>query len=253
MHKDGFKELCKFLVISLIILVSGQKALAYTAGWEAVNQYHGYLTDLYNCVNEGEKFEDAIYNYSSSWTVDFGWRDDAAYEEDFKVSTLGGTDYKWADNVDLMLFSGHGSKNGFYFGTTVDDHMLHYEDAYWGDQNLEWIIIDACNVLFDDDTLWDRWGWPVFKGLHYILGYNTECYDVDTRGRDFIKYAMYLGYTVRLAWIHATIDSEDGTMAAYLRADSADTDTYNDHLFDFGSVSTDPINPTNLYYSTWNT
>jgi hypothetical protein len=226
----------------------------YEAGWEAVEEYHGTMPNLPETIDEGEKFEAAIYAYSSSWVVDFGWTNDNAWEEDFKVTSMGGTDTHWADDVDLMLFAGHGSPTGFYFGSTVDDHQLHYTEADWGDQDLEWIIIDACKVLQDNSSKWNRWGWPVFKGLHYILGYNTSTYDVDTRGEDFIKYAMGYGDTVRNAWIKATQLSESGTKAAYMRADkSGVSDTYNDHLWGFGYVSPDPVNPSTLYYLTWDT
>ena len=111
------------------------------------------------------------------------------------------------------------------------DYKIEYTEANWGDKDLEWIILDACDILKDDDTKWDRWGWPVFKGLHYIFSYNTLTTDVDTRGKDFIKYAMYYGWTVRNAWIRATQLSESGTKAAYMRADETGiADTYDDEV-----------------------
>jgi hypothetical protein len=250
MHKHDFKGLCMLLVVGLILFVTGKNALAYSAGWEAVNNYNGYLPNLSECIDEGEKFEDAIFAYSNNWDVYFGDYDASAWEEDFKKTSLGGTDVDYADDVDLVLFSGHGDQNGFYFGTTIDDHQVHYNDADWGDQNLEFALIDACNVLLDNASKYNRWGWPVFEGLHYLCGYNTTCTDVDTRGEDFIKYAMDDGLTVRSAWINATIDSENGTKAAYMRGYSSGADTYNDHLWGFGSVSADPT-PTTLYYLTW--
>ncbi len=223
------------------------------AGWEAVEEYHGNGDDLPKTIPEGQKFEQALNNYSNTWINDFSWTDDAAWEQDFKDPGLGGTDNFYADDVDLMLFAGHGNRNGFYFGVEVDDRQVHFNDAVLGDKDLEWLIIDACQVLRDDDQKWNRWGWPVFEGLHYVFGYSTNTKDVDTRGEDFLKYAMQNNWTVRNAWIKATILSENNTTAAYMRADNAHTDTYNDHLWGFGSVSDDPDNPTTLYYLSWST
>ena len=223
------------------------------AGWEAVKNYHGTAPDLPKTIPEGQKFQAALNDYSSTWTNDFHWTNDAAWERDFKDATKGGTDNHWADDVDLMLFAGHGNTAGFYFGVNMDDRQVHYNDALLGNKDLEWIIIDACEVLKDDPNMWNRWGWPVFKGLHYILGYSSTTNDVDTRGRYFLTYAMQHRWRVRDAWIRATILSENGTTAAYMRADNASSDTYNDHLWGFGHVSTDPTNPTVLYHAQWST
>jgi len=229
-------------------------AQAYDAGWEGVNNYNGYASNLSNCISEGQKFATAI-NAATGWTTAYGFSDNSAWEEDFKKQSSGGTDNSYADNVDLVLFSGHGNSSGFYFGTTYDDIQLSNLDAEWGDQDLEWIIIDACQVLeYDSGGVYNRWGWnsDAFSGLHYIFGYDTVSYDVDTRGELFVQYATS-GSTLREAWINATIISENGTKGAYLRADASGTDTYNDHLWGFGSVSSDPTSPTSFSYARWDT
>jgi len=257
------KKLLKSLalcVLFLFITVCFQATTyGYEAGWEAVDEYNGLAPDLSECVNEGTNFQDAIASYGGymGWWTSYGFADDNAWEEDFKEEIFGGTDDYYADNVNLVLFSGHGNRNGFYFGTFNDDPQLYYSEAKWGDHQdgLDWIIIDACEVLQPGGVpnVWNRWGWPVFRGLHYILGYSSITYDVNTRGRDFIKYAMEYGETVREAWRDATIISEDGTTAAYLRADNAISDTYNDHLRGFGHTSPDPVSPTILWYFWWST
>ncbi len=223
------------------------------AAWEAVDNYNGTNPNLPLTIPEGQKFANAINNYSSSWVTDFAWTNNNAWERDFKSSTLGGIDNLYIDDVDLALFAGHGSPSGFYFGVNQDDLEVHYNDAILGNKDLEWLIVDACLVLQDDASKFNRWGWPVFKGLHYVFGYSSITYDVDTRGEDFIKYAMDYGWTVRDAWINATIVSENGTTAAYMRADNSTSSTYTDHLWGFGSVSSDPVNPTTLFYLSWGT
>jgi len=255
--KKLLKSVALFVSFLFITLCFQATTYGYRAAWESIDQYNGVAPDLSECVNEALLFQNEIaLRAGTTWWTSFGFANNSVWETDFKVEGLGGADYLYADNVDLMLFSGHGSSNGFYFGTWNDDPQLHWTEAQWGDQDLEWIIIDACCVLNNaDNNVWNRWGWPVFKGLHYILGYSSTTYDVNTRGRDFIKYATMYGYSVRNAWYWSTVISEDGTTAAYLRADDATipTDTYNDHLWGFGYTSPDPVHPTTLYYSYWTT
>ena len=223
------------------------------AAWEGVEKYNGNSSDLSKTIDEGQKFEAALANWGSGWVTDFRWTDDLAWERDFKTSALGGTDTVWMDDVDLGLFTGHGNQNGVFLGVNQDDLTIRWDEALLGDKDLEWLILDACLVLSDNAGKWNRWGWPVFKGLHYIFSYSSITYDVDSRGEDFVKYAAKHNWRVRNAWIKATILSESGTTAAYMRADNRDSDTYRDHLWGHGFVSTDPDNPTMLAYMSWST
>ena len=143
---------------------------------------------------------------------------------------------------------GHGSPSGFLFGKKLDDAKAKPTEITWGDRQLEWIALDACDVLARDGVF-DRWGWPVFNGLHMILGFDTTTGDEPDRGRLLAQY-LNAGWTVREAWIRACQDTEDSdTQWAYLRADAQGTDTYHDHWWGKGAVSSDPLNPTTLFYA----
>jgi hypothetical protein len=147
-----------------------------------------------------------------------------------------------------VFFSGHGSADRFYFGKKIDDAVAKNTEIRWGDRQLEWIALDACNIL-ERDGVFDRWGWPVFRGLHYILGFHTTTGDEPNRGRLLAQY-LNAGWTVRQAWIKAAQDTEDSSVWwAYLRADASGTDTFNDHWWGKGSVSADPASPTVLFYA----
>ncbi len=216
-------------------------------GIEWVRQYHGLASNLNNTKPQAEGF----YNTLSA-TRRFQWGDDLAWDQDFEQQGAGspatGTDTTWADNVDMVFFSGHGSPGGFLFGVKSDDARAKPSEIRWGDKELEFIALDACNVL-SVDGVFDRWGWPVFKGLHYILGFHTTTSDEPDRGRLLAQY-LNAGETMRRAWIKACQDTESSdTVWAYLRADTASTDTYNDHWWGKGSVSTDPYNPTVLVHT----
>jgi len=147
-----------------------------------------------------------------------------------------------------VFFSGHGNPSGFFFGKKIDDAEAKSTEIRWGDKELEYIVLDACNVL-EENGVFGRWVWPVFKGLHYILGFHTTTSDEADRGRILAQY-LNAGNTVRQAWIKACQDTEgSGTEWAYLRADAPGTDTYHDHWWGKGSVSPDPDNPNVLYYA----
>ena len=217
-------------------------------GIEWVKQYHGRASNLSNTKAQAEGF----YNTLSGVRV-FNWGDDLAWDQDFEQSGKGspaaGTDTTWIDSVDIAFFSGHGSSTGFLFGVAgKDDGKAASTEIKWGNNDLEWVALDACEVL-SRDGVFDRWGWPVFAGLHYILGFHTTCADESKRGRYFAQY-LNDGWTVREAWIKAAQDTEgSGTQWAYLRADAAGTDTYRDHWWGEGFVSSDPTKPTVLYYA----
>jgi hypothetical protein len=218
-----------------------------SVGVEWVKKYNGLAGNLTNTKAQAEGFYNTL-----AGTRQFNWGDDLAWDRDFEQAGLGspadGTDGTWADNADFVFFSGHGSSDRFYFGTKLDDAVAKSSEIHWGDNDLEFIALDACNVL-ERDGVFDRWGWPVFRGLHYILGFHTTTSDEADRGRLLAQY-LNAGWTVREAWIKAAQDTESSsTWWAYLRADNASTDTYHDHWWGEGSVSADPVNPTVLYYS----
>jgi hypothetical protein len=217
-----------------------------TVGVEWVKQYHGKAANLTNTKPQAEGFYTTL-----SATRRFNWGDDLAWDQDFEQSGVGsptaGTDTTWVDDVDFVFFSGHGSPDGFLFGVDIDDHRVKPTETRWGDRQLEWIALDACNVL-QRDGVFGRWGWPVFKGLHYILGFHTTTGDEPDRGHLLAAY-LNAGWTVRQAWIRCCQDTEDSdTEWAYLRADAAGTDTYNDHWWGAGTTSADPFSPSTLFY-----
>lgn len=254
---NRLQMLAAWAAVTTLGLLAGSVAQAdcagRCAGWEAVGEYNGTNSDLPKTIPEGVKFQQALAQHAPGWVNDFAWTDNAAWERDFKSPGNGGNDSAWADDVDLMLFAGHGNRNGVFFGVNQDDLAIRFDEAVLGDKDLEWMIFDACQVLRDDADKWNRWGWPVFRGLHYILSYDTNTFDKDTRGRDFVKYAAKYDWRVRSAWIKATILSENDTVAAYMRADDATSNTYDDHLHGEGFVSSDPDSPTTLYYLSWST
>jgi Family of unknown function (DUF6345) len=217
-----------------------------TIGIEWANQYHGRASDLKNNDDNARGFFNTLQGVKR---FDFG--DDLAWDQDFEQSGTGsptaGSDQVFVDDVDIVFFSGHGSAAGGLFGRADrDDGRSRATDMRLGDQQCEWIIFDACQVL-EDTNVFSRCG-PVFTGLHYILGFHTICQDVGDRGRIFAE-RLNAGTRVRDAWIQACTETEGSDRQwAYMRADATGTDTFNDHWWGKGFTSPDPFSPTTRVY-----
>jgi hypothetical protein len=217
-------------------------------GIEWVKKYNGRATNATNTQTAAEGFYNTLHGVRS-----FNWGDDLAWDQDFEEQGRGvpatGRDTVQVDSVDIVFFAGHGSSQGPLFGiATRDSGQASPTEMRLGDQNLEWLVFHGCNVL-SEAGVFNRWGWPVFAGLHYILGFHTTCHDETNRGRYFAD-DLNNGWRVRDAWIRACQETEDSDREwAYLRADAQDTDTFNDHWHGKGFVSSDPYNPTTLFYA----
>jgi len=218
-----------------------------TIGVEWANKFHGRAQDLKNNDDNAQGFANTLQGIKR-----FDWGDDVAWDQDFEQSGTGspssGTDQLWADSVDIAFYSGHGNIDGGFFGiANLDDGIARPSNIRLGDQNCEWVVFDACEVLKDDGNVFGRCR-QMFTGLHYVLGFHTTCGDSGDRGRIFAE-RLNAGDRVRDAWIHACTETEGSdTWLAYMRADAAGTDTFNDHWWGKGFTSTDPSNPTIRFY-----
>lgn len=120
----------------------------------------------------------------------FDWRGDNAWERDFADNTLGGIDNSYADNVDSVLYTGHGWPGGFTFNTNQRDTEIVPGDARWGNKDLEWLNLESCQVLRDTTGTFDhfgRWG-QVFQGLHLMNGFHDNAACTGVTGERFAKY-----------------------------------------------------------------
>lgn len=238
------------VLISTPVHAGNDDSNAKEVGVEWIEDYSGSgLGNLQNTREDAGSFYNALGNIG--WTKRFNYGDALAWESDFEKSGVGGSDSTYIDTLDFAYFSGHGSPTAFWFGTNYDGdgsytYRVHYSEAEWGDLDLEWITISACNVLqFDDPAgdVFDRWGWPVFKGLHMILGYDTYSYDL-VMGDTFVYY-MTTGMRIKNAWIQANIDIQPSDVySAYLRVCEND-----DYLPGYGSVGSDYDSPSCLAWA----
>jgi hypothetical protein len=178
-------------------------------------------------------------------------------------------DDSYVDNVNIAHYVGHCDLNGWYLVNENDCKVESLMPSYvgsnpefpgdlWGENDLNWLVISGCGPLEDDiistggGNCLTRWK-GVFDGLHTLLGYGSTTRENEAEGRTFIQYALE-GQTIINAWLRQGVEIQpatnpDGppygpnTYVSAMWASNATADTYSDHLFGYGTVSSDPCNP----------
>jgi len=229
--------------------------------------------DLPNCTEpECMKLYNALVG--EGWDGEFHYGNNSAWETDFKRSAAGGYENSYIDRVDLGLFCSHGSGtsdafwgenlSSLYFGYPHNDCHLTPGEAYdsYGDYNLEWFAFFACSVLSDGGPApyYNRGYWAsTMDGLHLMLGMKTTMYCSSQIGQKWAHYMLgykwcFLGtcfwiippYKITQAWFEATDDTQPGGVCARVLAEVQDN--YNDHLWQRGYVSPDPVSNSIYWY-----
>jgi hypothetical protein len=190
----------------------------------------------------------------------FLWGDYAAWERDFKDPSKNGNDSNWVDDVDMTFYTGHADGNGFTFPGNNDDGALHYNDAAWGNRDLEWLVIAACGPLqLESNGLrWhQRWG-PAFRGLHQLLAYTNVSLDNTDEGRFMATYMMGLDagwfqiqpQTVRQAWVSTATAVQPSTVTwAYMVPYGAgNASNLDDYFWGKGTTTFDIPSPTGFIH-----
>jgi hypothetical protein len=236
-------------------------------GVEWINDFPGTADDR---SHWDESCDGLYYGLTGAgWTGRFRWTDWSAYETDFKLSSLGGSENSYVDNVDIAMVCTHGSgaydsfwdKNlsSVYFGSTHADQDLSPGDAYhaYGDKDLEFLAFDSCSVLSDGGPApyYNRGYWStVMNGLHLLLGFKNTMY-VWAPG-DGLYWAMFMkgmgwwwpATTVTQAWFLATDYNQPTVTCARVLAETPAN--FNNYLHGYGSgAGADPV--IDSYYWYW--
>jgi hypothetical protein len=140
-------------------------------------------------------------------TARFNWGNSNAWERDFRDPSFGGDDSNWVDAVDIAHFSSHGSTttgNVFRgaFGVEQDNCRWTSDRARFGNTDLEYLCIDACNSLEltrDIIAVWQN----SFDRLRMVLGFTdlvSDSWWTGGRGFAFGRRAGG-GERLREAWL----------------------------------------------------
>lgn len=144
------------------------------------------------------------WNQQPPWTKRFEWGNANAWPSDWRSAAHGGSENSYIDTVDLAYFAGHGSKSGIYFyetGATATTLASKSQVVgAWGDRDLDWVGLAACNVLDDPFSNLQDWA-RAMNGVRLLMGFKTVMNDVP-HGREFGQYIRD-GYTFTQAWFKA--------------------------------------------------
>ena len=144
---------------------------------------------------------------SRGHTERFNWGNGNAFERDFRDPSFGGDDSNWVDNVDFVHFSSHGSTNSSnvfqgFFGGQVDACTWRSNQARYGNVNLEWLVIDACNSLELSRDIIAVWH-GTYQRLHAIFAFTDLVSDSWWTGGRGYGFGRRAGNNERLgtAWL----------------------------------------------------
>jgi hypothetical protein len=225
-------------------------------GVEWVSDYPGD-NDLPLADDSAEDFYEHLGD--TGWTQRFNRGDDNAWERIFKKYGLeNGWDKYYADAVDIVFFHGHACAGAINFSDdSHDDEWLEYDEAEWGDWDVEWVLLGGCNTLADDDGGLKSSGKfaQALNGAHSICGAATSLThanygvqvairltDDDGEGADF-------AYEVGAAWFLGVYYTQGIGRTIRVIGENSDC-FFNDFIWgqDSGPISDPTVDG---YYNEW--
>lgn len=181
---------------------------------------------------------------AKGWSVGFAKKNADVKINMFKGKSLGGKDDQYADNVDLLFYSGHGLKPNCH-GASDYSLALDYDrskkyakqsEMYLGNKDLEWFITFTCNFLKGGLSKVGH----MAKGIHCICGYQTGVILVPNMGKT-MSSKLKNGISVKEAFF-ATADETQPWTDFNNRTAAVFTTTScaADRIWGYGSQASDP-------------
>lgn len=208
------------------------------------SSWNGELNNLNSPIDIANDFAEEFANNEKNWKVKFKHLNNLVWETDFKGKILGGEDHIYADNVDILIYSGHGVKPNKYgssdyafaLNTKKSSKYANQSQMYFGDRDLEWLVTFTCNFLASKDL--DTIG-HMAKGVHAICGFETTVILTTDMGKVFAK-KLKKGYSVKESFFATAEETRiwyksGGTAGVFTTKNNA-----NDCLWGYGKVSSDP-------------
>lgn len=213
-------------------------------GIATVKEYSAWsdLNDLKSTLDIGDDVHSEFSN-AKSWKVGFHRRSNGVTESLFKGKSLGGSDNKYADNVDILFYAGHGLKPGghgakdycFALNTYGKKTMAKQADMKLGNRDLEWLVTFTCNFLHGGLSKVGR----IAKGVHSVCGYKTDMTITANSGKVFCS-KLKKGISVKEAYF-AYANSTQAKLHKNVAAVFTTKKCANDRIWGYGSVAKDPV------------
>lgn len=222
------KVLSVLLIMLFFCLSIGADAWALTAGAESVENYSGCGCASGNLSYTNDQASGFINRIDDWHTRRFFFTDSNAWNSDLVERELGigGTDYPYGDDVNILFISGHGGfGTSAYYGYLCKSSNFNYcnystTQTYLGEVagqaystypgQLRFLILSTCHSV-DKTYAPNVWG-PAFwrgKNFMYVMGYTGTSADSWTTtevGEDFASKAAGEGWTLKQAWFWAIED-----------------------------------------------
>ncbi len=240
-----------------------RRGLSSINPYEACTSWIGQIGGLSGSRNNAQGFTDGLKD--AGWNISFNWGDCNAWEADWS-----GNGDNHIDASDIVFYSGHGGTDGWqlfnpdgcspgYLTPATTGNSPEAPNYRWGQQDLDWIVIAANGPLEDDILVKDggnalnRWD-GIFDGLHTLMGYGAVTFDTELEGQRIVQYARE-GQTLINAWFRTAQEiqpSNNGCKAPYgptvyvgalWVGNEGQPDPFDDHLWGYGSVAEDPVDP----------
>ena len=249
------------LIMALVLSVSsGESVLALATDDDGVIEVGGIYNWDYQCwlgipwsdvpitedVTVG--FVEYLDNYSP-------WQQNFIYPNVDEEGPFVDNDDESADGVDLFFFCDHGGED--YIPLVNDQNpwgnssTVDYLEAQWGETDLEWVMLFACNTLMGDNAASDNYQKSNGKfaqaldGVHMICGASTSMYGHTTAGTRIAEY-LCSGESAADAWFWGC--SWTQPFGTNLRIIFEEECYFDDCIWGFGDTQADLV-PDGDYYS----
>lgn len=250
-----FVLLLVFIVAMLSIKASTSTCFAYEIFGDYVSSYTEGPGAKFSNPSTADRlangFVDFIINdernngyYSRSDTTVFG--NSSSWASDFSTN-----DSTYADNADIVFFTGHGFGGSFVFSTNKNQYVLGSTGMSLGDGDADWLFAFTCNFTNPVKAHSDSTNYPgseafspqMMNGLHVVCGYKTDMtITADSGGYcgDYLTgYGMVEPLTVVQAWRYYGLATQNGSNNNIMRIWYANS-CVNDYIWGYGNVASKP-------------
>ncbi len=264
------KKICILIVSILVLIKKNNGYAAITVGGSSQGAYQSIGSCQQKdrtCTILASKFIDYLKAYAGSYvSVKFNYKDSSAWEQDMKPGTWSNDSI---DDVNFMIFSGHGYKKGkvcsyntlHYYNLNsftdfhpssnegMSDANLTTKEAEWGKSGTatRWVATYSCNFLNTEDSYCRN----MMQGINIMMGFSSTMYINSNEGMA-LGMDLGLGENIIDSFLadaaknqNGCLDNEGVAMVIYASA------ARNDTIYSYAYVNSkpNPIGGSTAYYS----
>ncbi len=262
-----------FSILFFFIMNESEKIDAsLVVGGSSQAQYQSKGNCTYGDRNSAEvlvnKFTDFMKIYADAEVL-FNYKNQYAWEQDMKP---GNWTYNSIDDVNFMIYAGHGLKKGAH---GLSNNSLHYftqnsftsfhtstntsecsassnlttKEAEWGKTGTKtrWVSLFTCNFLNTNDGYYNH----MMQGINICMGFETTMYIDSNQGYQFAT-DMGLGGNIIDCFLdgcsmYQTKKCTNDVVAKAIYAEKARNDTL--YSYAYPTTKPTPIGGSTKYYS----